>query len=86
MYSVKPLKFVQPYSAGGVQGASSIVVSTSNYVGAARDTIASLCIRMGIAYSADLSKNNTHLICAYPVGEKYARSLDWNIHGIPIFD
>ncbi|KAL2917184.1 regulator of Ty1 Transposition [Polyrhizophydium stewartii] len=54
-------------------------VSVTQYVGAAREDIATMCQHMGLKFTRELSQKNTHLICARKTGAKYLKSREWGL-------
>jgi hypothetical protein len=55
-------------------------ITITNYVGQAREDILTMAKHLGANVSRNMSAQNTHLICANAVGEKYDRALQWNLH------
>ncbi|KAJ1680437.1 regulator of Ty1 Transposition [Spiromyces aspiralis] len=56
------------------------VISISNYRLHAREYLKRLIWAMGARYTPYFTRQNTHLICAAPFGEKHRKALKWNIH------
>jgi hypothetical protein len=55
-------------------------ITVTNYVGQAREDILTMAKHLGAKVSRNMSAENTHLICASAIGEKYSRALQWNMH------
>lgn len=69
-----------PIPADPLPGMEDKVISVTNYVGEARSYLEELITALGAHYVGQLSaEDNTHLICAYPEGEKYKAAKVWNI-------
>ncbi|RUS22348.1 hypothetical protein BC937DRAFT_89621 [Endogone sp. FLAS-F59071] len=58
----------------------NFIITISNYTGAAREHIKRLIHNLGGAYTPHMTPANTHVICASPTGDKYAKALEWNTH------
>ena len=57
-----------------------LVISITNYTGSAREDICKMALAMGASFTRSLTKENTHLICSAPIGDRYAKARQWNIH------
>ncbi|KAI8853099.1 hypothetical protein BC829DRAFT_382845 [Chytridium lagenaria] len=57
----------------------SFVVCISNYSGRAREDIETMVTHLGGEFTRNMTPNNTHLICAKPFSEKYAKAIEWDI-------
>ncbi|KAJ3130480.1 hypothetical protein HK098_000045 [Nowakowskiella sp. JEL0407] len=63
-----------------VEGFQNLKISVTNYANKARNDVGEIVSRLGAKFTKQLSIENTHLICAKTVGEKYSRSNEWSIH------
>ena len=72
--------FHYPVKVSKIPTFSNFVISVSNYGGRAREDICKMITDMGAKFTKNLTTANTHLICSAPLGHKYSRALDWNIH------
>ena len=72
--------FHYPLGVSKIPAFSNFVISVSNYRGCAREDICKMIKDMGAKFTKNLTTANTHLICSAPLGHKYSRALDWNIH------
>eukprot|EP00818_Percolomonas_sp_WS_P001969 CAMPEP_0117447370 /NCGR_PEP_ID=MMETSP0759-20121206/6840_1 /TAXON_ID=63605 /ORGANISM="Percolomonas cosmopolitus, Strain WS" /LENGTH=500 /DNA_ID=CAMNT_0005239703 /DNA_START=168 /DNA_END=1670 /DNA_ORIENTATION=- len=67
-------------SPSGIAAMHHLVISVTGFVGEERSDLKYLIRACGAKYSGALSKReNTHLICCQPFGEKYRKALEWNI-------
>ncbi|KAJ3055924.1 hypothetical protein HK097_008733 [Rhizophlyctis rosea] len=69
-----------PAPANPAPGMETLVIALTNYVSPAREDIEEMVLQLGAKFSRSMSQENTHLICCLPVGEKYARATQWNLH------
>jgi NAD-dependent DNA ligase len=76
------LLFYPPQSHNGILGLHDLSITITNYTGTAREIIQLMCERIGLLVSATMTRETTHLICAHPVGVKYEKAIEWNIHGL----
>ncbi|KAJ3325131.1 hypothetical protein HDV06_004887 [Boothiomyces sp. JEL0866] len=60
----------------------NLKISISNYTGQARLDIIEMINSIGCTFTPTLSTENTHLITNSAKGEKYQKSLQWNIHAV----
>lgn len=57
-----------------------LVISVTGFVGEERNDLKYLIRAAGATYSGALQrKENTHLLCSMPEGEKYKKAHEWNI-------
>ncbi|KAL0485927.1 PAX-interacting protein [Acrasis kona] len=76
----KPCIHYPLVSSMGISNMSKLVISVTGFIGEERNDLKFLIKASGARYSGALSKKeNTHLICCVPEGEKYQRALEWNI-------
>eukprot|EP01080_Neovahlkampfia_damariscottae_P001565 gene1565-12690_t len=86
---IKQQSLLKPFKIGlhyplkdpkGISKMKNLVISVTGYVGEERNELKYLIRSSGAKYSGSLSKKeNTHLICKYPEGEKFRRALEWDI-------
>ncbi|KAJ3299722.1 hypothetical protein HK104_007453 [Borealophlyctis nickersoniae] len=55
----------------------NFVIALTNYVSPAREDIEEMVLHLGAKFTKSMSHENTHLICAWPSGEKYKRASQW---------
>eukprot|EP01027_Heterolobosea_sp_BB2_P025400 GEZU01038983.1.p1 GENE.GEZU01038983.1~~GEZU01038983.1.p1 ORF type:complete len:111 (+),score=14.21 GEZU01038983.1:112-444(+) len=64
----------------GIPEMRNLVISVTGFVGDERSDLKFLIRACGAKYTGALSKKeNTHLICSLPEGEKYNKALEWKI-------
>lgn len=69
-----------PLPTEPLPGMENQVISVTNYVGEARGYLEELICALGARYTGQLSCDvSTHLICAYPEGQKYNAARAWNM-------
>ncbi|KAJ3177948.1 hypothetical protein HK101_010183 [Irineochytrium annulatum] len=56
------------------------IISVTNYAGQARQDIETMVNDLGGRFTKNLASQNTHLICARPISDKFERAMDWNLH------
>jgi NAD-dependent DNA ligase len=86
---IQAKNYIEPYKphihypircSTGIPEMSKLVISVTGFVGEERNDLKFLIKACGAKYSGALSKKeNTHLICCVPEGEKYQKALEWNI-------
>ncbi|KAJ1548122.1 hypothetical protein HK096_004433 [Nowakowskiella sp. JEL0078] len=69
-----------PRPAYSIEGFQDMKISVTNYTGKARSDIADMVLYCGAKFKRSLTSDDTHLICAKTIGEKYARSNEWPVH------
>ncbi|KAI9597717.1 BRCT domain-containing protein [Syncephalis fuscata] len=68
-----------PVPKHGIPNMRHFIITISNYSGMAREYLKRLIILCGAQYTAEMTKRNTHVICAEPHGNKYVAATEWNI-------
>lgn len=68
-----------PVPRKGIKGMENMTIALSNYTGDARHYLEKLVEACGARYTRVLKIDNTHLITARPIGEKYEAARDWNV-------
>ncbi|KAI8055723.1 BRCT domain-containing protein [Syncephalis plumigaleata] len=63
----------------GMPDMRHFIITISNYSGMAREYLKRLIILCGAQYTAEMTRRNTHVICAEPQGQKYVAATEWNI-------
>lgn len=80
---IEPYKPVVHYplrSWTGIPEMKGLVISVTGFVGEERSDLKFLIRSTGATYSGALQrKENTHLLCSMPEGEKYKKALEWKI-------
>ncbi|KAJ3276762.1 hypothetical protein HDV01_002816 [Terramyces sp. JEL0728] len=70
------------YPSEAIPEMKNLKISVSNYTGLARTDIIELINSVGCTFTPTLSTENTHLITNSQNGEKYQKSLLWNIQTV----
>ncbi|KAJ3416308.1 Structural maintenance of chromosomes protein 6 [Chytridiales sp. JEL 0842] len=73
---LKALHYPQPEA---LQPFKDFVVCATNYNGQARESIECMVVHLGGKYTKQMTPENTHVICAKPLSEKYNKALEWDI-------
>ncbi|KAJ3244977.1 hypothetical protein HDU78_010150 [Chytriomyces hyalinus] len=54
-------------------------ICATNYVGQCRADIETMITDLGAIYTRQMTRENTHVICARPYSEKHAHALEWDL-------
>ncbi|KAJ3322768.1 hypothetical protein HDU76_013802 [Blyttiomyces sp. JEL0837] len=73
---LKALHYPRPESLPDFQ---KFVICATNYSGKAREDIEAMIVHLGGTFTKQMTPENTHVICAKPISEKYAKALEWDI-------
>ncbi|RKP25797.1 hypothetical protein SYNPS1DRAFT_28479 [Syncephalis pseudoplumigaleata] len=63
----------------GMPDMRHFIITISGYTGMAREYLKRLIILCGAQYTAEMTRHNTHVICAEPQGQKYVAASEWHI-------
>jgi len=66
------------------KGRAKFLISVTGFVDSSRYGIMSMLKEIGAAFTDNLSRKNTHLICKEAQGAKYTKALEWGLHAVSI--